>query len=82
MSLPKPPGERSARRGSENRQRQHAVSVRLSPAEREALETYATRLGKGPATVLRETALAEIEAAEREQAALDRLIAEAKRGTP
>jgi hypothetical protein len=43
--------------GSEKRQRQHAVAVRLLPAEKEALDAAAERLGRSASSYLRMVAL-------------------------
>ena len=67
MSATKRPEDRSKRRGSDNRQRQDCVTVRLNSFERGALMLEAARLGKAPATLLRDAFLATLPVGEETQ---------------
>ena len=60
MTQRKPPGERSTSRGTDSRQRQHLVGVRLSPAEHALVEAEARRSGKSAPSVLRDAFLASV----------------------
>lgn len=60
MTQLKPPEQRSRRRGSENRQRQQGIMVRLSPAEMALVKAESARSGKPAAKLLRDAFMASV----------------------
>ena len=60
MTQLKPPEQRSKRRGSENRQRQAGIMVRLTPAEMALVKAESARSGKPAAALLRAAFLASL----------------------